>query len=66
MTGFLLRRVLLAVCVLVAVSAIAFGLLRLSGDLATGLAGDQGGEAYAAFLRREYGLDRPLHEQYLS
>lgn len=64
MGRFLARRVLLALAVLLAVSAIAFGLLRLSGDLATTLAGEQGGQDYAEFLRREYGLDRPLHEQY--
>ena len=66
MAGYLLRRVLLAAGVLLAVSALAFLLLRLSGDLATGLAGEQGGQEYAAFLRREYGLDRPLHEQYAA
>ncbi|MBM3492000.1 MAG: ABC transporter permease [Alphaproteobacteria bacterium] len=65
MAGFVLRRCLVAVLVLLAVSMLSFGLLKLSGDLATAMAGEQAGADYVAFLRKEYGLDRPLPVQYL-
>jgi len=62
--GFLLRRVAMAVAVLLTVSMISFSLVHLSGDLATSLAGDQAGTQYIAFLRHEYGLDQPVPVQY--
>ena len=65
MADFLLRRALLALLVLFTVSMLSFGLLKLSGDLATSIAGDQASADYAAFLRKEYGLDRPLPVQYV-
>ena len=61
---YLLRRLLLAAAVLLTVSMISFGLLHLSGDLASALAGDQASSQYVAFLRHEYGLDRPVPVQY--
>jgi peptide/nickel transport system permease protein len=65
MAGFVLRRVVMAVLVLVTVSMLSFGLLKLSGDLATSLTGELSSADYAAFLRREYGLDDPLPIQYV-
>ncbi len=56
----------MAAAVLVTVSFISFGLLHLSGDLATSLAGDAASSQYVEFLRHEYGLDRPLPVQYLD
>jgi peptide/nickel transport system permease protein len=50
---------------MLAVSMLSFGLLKLSGDLATAMAGEQAGADYVAFLRKEYGLDQPLPVQYL-
>lgn len=66
MLPFLLRRLAMAVAVLLTVSMISFGLVHLSGDLATALAGDQAGTQYIAFLRHEYGLDRTVPVQYFS
>lgn len=63
---FLLRRLVLTIAVLLTVSMISFGLLHLSGDLASALAGDQASSQYVEFLRHEYGLDRPLPIQYLA
>jgi peptide/nickel transport system permease protein len=63
---YLLRRLLLAAAVLLTVSMISFGLLHLSGDLASALAGDQASSQYVEFLRHEYGLDRPLPIQYAA
>lgn len=54
----------MAALVLLTVSMISFGLLHLSGDLASALAGDQASSQYVEFLRHEYGLDRPLFVQY--
>jgi peptide/nickel transport system permease protein len=64
-TSFLLRRATVAFLVLVTVSILSFGLLKLSGDLAIALAGDQGNAEYVAFLRKEYGLDDPIIVRYL-
>lgn len=66
MAGYLLGRARLALLVLFTVSLIAFALLKLSGDLATALAGENAGADYVAFLRAQYGWDRPIHEQYVA
>lgn len=65
MSGFLLRRlVLLTVSVLGAVT-VAFLLMRLiPGDPAQVILGDYATKESIAALRRQLGLDRPLHEQY--
>ncbi|TAK80671.1 MAG: ABC transporter permease [Betaproteobacteria bacterium] len=65
MAGFILRRGALALLVLLTVSLLSFALLKLSGDLAIALAGEQAGAEYVAFLRKQYGLDDPLIVQYL-
>lgn len=64
MAGFALRRGALALLVLLTVSLLSFGLLKLSGDLAISLAGEQASSEYVAFLRKEYGLDQPILIQY--
>ncbi len=64
MAGFALRRGALALLVLLTVSLLSFGLLKLSGDLAISLAGEQASSDYVNFLRKEYGLDQPLLVQY--
>jgi peptide/nickel transport system permease protein len=48
------------------VSIIGFSLLRLSGDLASALAGDSAKPEQIAQTARLYGLDQPLHIQYLD
>ena len=50
----------------ITVSIIGFALLRVSGDLAADLAGEDATPAEVAEIAALYGLDRPLHEQYLS
>jgi len=61
---FTLRRLLLAVVVGIAVSAIAFMLLRVSGDLAIALAGEDASPADVERIREQYGLNRPIIVQY--
>jgi peptide/nickel transport system permease protein len=67
MKQYVLRRVALAVPTLFLVSVIVFGLMRLMpGDVATRMVE---GHAYAPTidaLRRDLGLDRPAHVQYLE
>lgn len=67
MPGFLLRRLLAAIPVLVMVAVIVFSLLRLSaGDPAMILAGDGATPEQLDNVRRAMGLDKPLVEQFFS
>ena len=65
MTRFFIQRLSIALLVAVTVSIIGFSLLRLSGDLAAELAGEDATAEEIAEVARSYGLDRPLHIQYL-
>ncbi|MGE0717531.1 MAG: ABC transporter permease [Alphaproteobacteria bacterium] len=66
MAAFLLRRLVVAALVALTVSALAFALLFVAGDPAAALAGQSGRAADAEYLRRFYGLDRPLVVQYAA
>jgi peptide/nickel transport system permease protein len=66
MTRFLIHRATIAVLVALTVSIIGFSLLRLSGDLASALAGDTAKPDQIAQVAHLYGLDRPLYVQYLD
>ena len=64
MTRYLFGRIALALLVALAVSALAFLVLRLSGDVAIALAGEGASETDLQLIRSTYGLDRPLLVQY--
>src|SRR5215216_2273458 len=66
MIAFTVKRLGLAVIVALAVSALAFLLLRASGDVAIALAGEGARAEDIENIRRIYGLDRPLIVQYLD
>ena len=66
MLTYTLKRLLLATLVTLTVSMISFALLRLSGDVAAALAGADATSADVEYLRRHYGLDRPVLVQYLD
>jgi peptide/nickel transport system permease protein len=66
MGRFIVRRVIIAAFVALTVSVIGFGLLRMSGDLAHQLAGDDARPAQIAEVARRYGLDRPFYVQYVD
>lgn len=66
MYRIVIRRTLLSITVAITVSAIGFALLRLSGDLAQILAGQQATLEEVEVIRKAYGLDRPLQKQYLD
>src|SRR5256885_4561659 len=68
MYKYVIRRVLLAIPVLLLSSLIVFGLMRvMPGDALVALMGESGnvGPRELAKLRKDLGLDRPYHEQYL-
>jgi peptide/nickel transport system permease protein len=68
MYKYTLRRVMLAVPVLLLSSLIVFGLMRvMPGDALTALMGESGniGEKELAKIRHDLRLDLPYHEQYL-
>ena len=67
MTGFILRRLLLSIVVLIGVTIVVSGMLHISGDpvaviLESGYASNEEREA----LRHELGLDRPFILQYID
>jgi ABC-type dipeptide/oligopeptide/nickel transport system permease component len=66
MGGFILKRLGLAVCVALAVSILAFLLLRLSGDPAVAIAGEGARQVDIDLIRQTYGFNRPLPLQYLE
>jgi peptide/nickel transport system permease protein len=64
---YVLRRLLLAIPVLLLSSVIVFGLMRvMPGDALIALMGESGnvGERELAKIRKDLGLDRPYYEQY--
>src|ERR1700709_1213993 len=67
MLGFVARRLLYLVPVLVAVSLLTFLIASLlPGDLAYVLLGDQATPEKVAALRHDMGLDQPIWWRYLS
>lgn len=64
MLNYLVKRLFVAVLVAIAVSILAFSLLRLSGDPAIAIAGEGAREAEIELVRKTYGFDRPLAVQY--
>ena len=66
MLAYSIKRLGLAVLVALAVSALTFLLLRLSGDVAIALAGEGARTEDIENIRRIYGLDRPLIVQYVE
>ena len=66
MQQFLLRRFLVAVLVCITVLVFAFALTRLSGDLAISIGGANASAADIAVIRKAYGLDRPVIEQFFD
>jgi peptide/nickel transport system permease protein len=66
MTTYILRRLAQAVPVLFVVSLIVFFLMRLiPGDPALALMGQEATEEQLAAVREAWGLDQPLHMQYV-
>jgi peptide/nickel transport system permease protein len=66
MLSFLARRLSVALLVCLTVLTFAFALTRLSGDLAISIAGPQATAADIEVIRKAYGLDKPIVEQFFD
>ncbi|KAF0100570.1 MAG: peptide/nickel transport system permease protein [Rhodospirillaceae bacterium] len=66
MLQFLFRRLIVAFLVAATVMTLAFILTRLSGDLAISIAGPNATAADIEAVRKAYGLDRPVLEQFFD
>jgi len=66
MLSFLTRRLVVALLVAATVMVLAFVLTRLSGDLATSIAGANATQADIEAIRKAYGLDRPVLTQFVD
>lgn len=64
MQRYLIKRLLYAVVSLFLLSLTIFLLVRITGDPALLIAGPEAGEADIKAIRVQFGLDRPVHEQY--
>ena len=66
-TRFLVRRLLLTIPVLIGVATLVFSLIHLvPGDPVQAMLGESASPQDVAQLRTKLGLDRPLHQQYLT
>lgn len=66
MWRYIAKRILIAVPVLIGISIVAFFLIRVvPGDTVTAILGANYNPEQAEILRAEYGLDKPLLNQYL-
>lgn len=66
MLQFLARRLVVALLVRITVLTFAFALTRLSGDLAISIAGPNSTAADIEIIRKAYGLDRPVIQQFFD
>jgi peptide/nickel transport system permease protein len=66
MLRLIFRRLVVGILVAFTVMTLAFMLTRLSGDLATSIAGPQATQADVDIIRKAYGLDRPLTIQFFA
>lgn len=67
MFKYILRRLLIMIPVLLGLTMVVFLLVNvLPGDTARIIAGDYADEATVESIREAYGLDKPLHIQYLN
>jgi peptide/nickel transport system permease protein len=66
MLQFFVRRLIVALLVAATVMTLAFVMTRLSGDLATSIAGPGATAQDIVAIRKAYGLDRPLLTQFFD
>ena len=63
---YTLKRTFVAFLILIVVSGLTFSLSHLSADPALTIGGEQASDEDIEAIRKLYGFDRPIHEQYLS
>jgi peptide/nickel transport system permease protein len=64
MSQYILRRLLLAIPVLIGVTFVAYAMLLMTGDPTGALAGEHATPELRAAIRERYGLDDPIYIQY--
>jgi peptide/nickel transport system permease protein len=65
-TRYIVRRLLQAVLVVFGVVTVVFFVMQLTGDPVRVMLGENAAEEDIVSIRHQLGLDRPLHEQYVS
>ena len=66
MIGYLIRRIIYSLAVLLAVTTAVFVLLHLGGDLTAGFTTPGASPEQQRVIRERFGLDRPLPAQYVT
>src|SRR5687767_10233689 len=66
MTTYIIRRLLQSVIVVFGVVTVVFFVLQLTGDPVRIMMGETASEEDIQNVRRQLGLDRPIHEQYVA
>ena len=66
MLSFIAKRLLLTALIIAVTSMVAFSLVHLAGDPAVAMAGENASPADVDAIRKSYGFDRPIAQQYLS
>jgi len=66
MAWYISKRLVLALLVALTVSFVSFMLIRLSGDPAIALAGENASPKEIEFVREKYGFNRPILVQYVD
>jgi peptide/nickel transport system permease protein len=67
MTGYIIKRVLAAIPILIFVGLVTFSLVHIApGDAANIMAGDYAGPDDVKKIRAELGLDKPIGQQFLE
>jgi peptide/nickel transport system permease protein len=64
MSQYIIRRIILAIPVIIGVTFVAYAMLLLTGDPTGALAGEHASEELRAAIRERYGLDDPIYIQY--
>jgi len=66
MTRYIIKRLLTVIPVLIGISMLVFGFIRLiPGDVATAMLGERATPQMVAQMREQLGLDKPIYQQYL-
>ena len=66
MQRFILLRILQGLLAIFVISLIVFSLSRVAGDPLAAILDDESGKEQIELLRKQWGLDQPLHIQYLT
>ena len=66
MQRFIVIRILHGLLAIFVISLIVFALSRVAGDPIAAILDDETGQEQIELLRKEWGLDKPLHVQYFT